>query len=84
MYDSIIVPDELADVHPKQAIRLRNRWMVDHSDVIFSYVDNRSGGAYEALKYAACKGKNIYNMGKIFFKIKDFKWDSGAIEYEDI
>ena len=28
LYDDVFIPDELADIHPKAAIKYRNRWMI--------------------------------------------------------
>lgn len=60
-YDSILIPSELDGIHYKSAIKARNRWMVDNSDYIVSYVYREFGGAYDAVKYAKKQGKEIYN-----------------------
>lgn len=52
LYDDIIIPDELAGIHYKAAIKARNRWMIDNSDIIVVYTVRNYGGAYEALNYA--------------------------------
>ena len=52
LYDDVIIPDELADIHPKAAIKYRNCWMIDHSDIILIYTQRAFGGAYEARRYA--------------------------------
>ena len=59
LYDDVIIPDTLADVHPKAAIKYRNRWIIDHSDIILIYTKRTYGGAYEARKYAERMGKGI-------------------------
>ena len=61
-YDGIIVPESLCGVHPKSAITLRNRWMVEQSDLVIVYVNHSSGGAYTAKKYAEKLGKRIINL----------------------
>ena len=33
LYDDVVIPDELADIHPKAAIKYRNRWMIAPSAV---------------------------------------------------
>lgn len=59
-YDSIIIPYELIEKHHKDVIKLRNRWMIDNSDIIVSCVFRDFGGAYEAVKYAInCKKEII-------------------------
>ena len=59
LYDDVIIPDKLADVHPKVAIKYRNRWMIDHSDIVLIYTKRTYGGAYEARKYAERIGKEV-------------------------
>ena len=66
MYDSIIVPDELANVHYKKAITLRNQWMIDNSDLVISYVTRNYGGAYRSIKYAAQKNICVINFGESY------------------
>ena len=62
MYDNIIIPDELAGIHYKAAIKARNRWMIDNSDVVIAYTIREHGGAYEARRYAEKKSKNIITI----------------------
>ena len=59
LYDDVFIPDELADIHPKAAIKYRNRWIIDHSDIILVYTKRTYGGAYEARRYAEKIGKEI-------------------------
>lgn len=62
MYDDIVVPTELADVHYKSVITKRNRIMIDKSDIIMIYNIRDYGGAYQALKYAESKNKTIIRI----------------------
>ena len=49
--------------HPKAAITMRNRQMIDYADLLVAYVeDSRRGGALTALKYAQSRGVNIINL----------------------
>ena len=59
LYDDIIIPDELAGIHPKAAIKARNRWMIDNSDIVLIYTVRNYGGAYEAKQYAQHENKAI-------------------------
>ena len=59
LYDDVIIPDELAYIHPKAAIKYRNRWMIDHSDIVLIYTKRTYGGAYEARRYAERIGKEV-------------------------
>lgn len=61
-YDSIFLPQELMGVHPKGAITKRNRLMVDESELIICYVKREFGGAYNTVKYAERKKKNIIRI----------------------
>ena len=51
-YDSIIIPECLHGSHPKSAITLKNRWMIEQSNLVIVYVERNIGGAYNAMKYA--------------------------------
>lgn len=62
LYDDIIIPTELADVHYKSVITKRNRWIISHSDVIIIYTVRNYGGAYNALKYARAQSKTIFML----------------------
>ena len=70
-YDGIIIPDIACRWHPKSAITLRNKWMVEQSDLILFFVEHNVGGAYQALKYAERLGKDIINLRAVNFdKVK--------------
>lgn len=60
-FDDIPIPEELGEVHFKRAIRMRNHWMVEHSQVMIAYVKRKEGGAYEAMRYAQKRGIRIIN-----------------------
>lgn len=61
-YDDVLIPLELADVHYKQAITARNKWLVAHSDYLIAMVWRDFGGAYTTLKYAQKCGKHIISL----------------------
>lgn len=62
LYDDIIIPEELADVHYKQAIGKRNQWMIENSQYAIFFVKRQYGGAYNALKYAQKLNKDFFNL----------------------
>lgn len=62
LYDDIIIPDELADVHYKSAIGKRNEWMIENSQYGIFFVKRQNGGAYNALKYAEKLNKKYINL----------------------
>ena len=59
LYDDIIIPTELADVHYKKIITKRNQWIIDRSDIVIGYSIRNYGGANNAIKYAYKKGKTV-------------------------
>ena len=62
-YNEIVIPDAIGRAHPKAAITLRNRWMVDTADLVIAYIDHEQGGAYTAVKYAREKNnKKVINL----------------------
>lgn len=52
-YDEIEICEESSVKHFKAAFQIRNRNMVDRSDLVVFYVENDLGGAYQTMKYAA-------------------------------
>ena len=63
-YDSVLIPEIMHDVYPKFAITLKNRWMIDRSDLVVVYSEHERGGAYTALKYAEKKNKKVINLAR--------------------
>ncbi|MBQ3264141.1 MAG: hypothetical protein IJH07_00045 [Ruminococcus sp.] len=61
-YDSVEVCDQSAHAHPKAAIQIRNKAMVDRSDLCVFYVSRKVSGAYQTFKYAKRAGANIINL----------------------
>ena len=61
-YGEVIVPVE-GKQHFKAAITKRNEWMIENSDLVITYVQENSGGAYKAMKYAQSKGVKVLNIG---------------------
>ena len=61
-YDSVELCEESAAAHPKAAIQIRNRAMVDRSDLCVFYVTHPSGGAYQTMKYAESIDRTILRI----------------------
>ena len=61
-YDSIELCEQSANAHPKAAIQIRNRAMVDRSDLCVFFVNQEKGGAYQTLKYAEKRGVQILRI----------------------
>ena len=58
-YDNILIPECVAGLHPKSAIKKRNRWMIEQSDLVIAYLERENGGAYSAVKYAKRINKEV-------------------------
>lgn len=69
-YDAIEV-DVPADTYFKAAYSVRNRRVIDRSDLCVFYVERESGGAYAALCYARKKGKGIINFAENMKRLQD-------------
>ncbi len=61
-YDGIEICDSVVDVHPKKAFQIRNRQMVDRSDMVVFCVDHENGGAFQTMRYAQRQKKNMINL----------------------
>lgn len=61
-YDNIIIPENLYNAHPKSVITLKNRWMIEQSNLVIVYVERNNGGAYTAMKYAKKLNKNVIQL----------------------
>ncbi len=61
-YDEVDVCYESYIAHPKAAIQIRNRSMIDRSDLVVCCVQHNSGGAHRTLQYAEKQGKRIINI----------------------
>lgn len=63
-YDDVMVCEESELVHPKAAIKKRNRWMVDECDFVIGYIQRDYGGAYDAVQYAKRMKKQVIMVSK--------------------
>ena len=57
-----VYPEGLETVPPRYAISHRNRWLVDHADVVVTYVIHSFGGAAQFKALAEKKGKSVINL----------------------
>ncbi len=58
-YDEVEICSKSANAHPKAAIQIRNRELVDRSDLVVCCIRHKSGGAYQTIKYARKQDKKI-------------------------
>ena len=61
-YDEIELCSVSAKSHYKAAFRLRNREMIDRSDLVVLCAQHRTGGSYQALLYAQQQAKRIIKL----------------------
>ena len=61
-YDEVEICAESANSHPKSAIQIRNRNLVDRSDLVVFCIQHNNGGAYKTMQYAEKQGKHIINL----------------------
>lgn len=64
-YDEIEICSKAAAVHFKGAYQIRNRMMVDRSDLVVFCVQHESGGAWQTMKYAKKRGKHWININDL-------------------
>ena len=65
MYDYLIYNDEIANGPNRFAIVRRNRYIAENVDVILCYIENKTGGAFSAVKYAMNRDIKIINLGLV-------------------
>ena len=61
-YDEVEICRSSSTAHYKSAIQIRNKEMVNRSDLIIFYVEQNYGGAYQTLEYAKKLNKNFINL----------------------
>ena len=61
-YDEIEICEESSVKHFKAAFQIRNKHMVDRSNLVVLYVENTEGGAYQTMQYAIAQDKECLNL----------------------
>ena len=61
-YDEVEICADSSEVHYKSSIQVRNRCMVDRSDLVVCCIQHKSGGAYKTMQYAKKQGKQVRNL----------------------
>jgi len=64
-YTDVEISSRAQSSHPKAAIQIRNREMVDRSDLIICYVNHKKGGAWQTVNYALKQGKTVINLSNM-------------------
>lgn len=68
-YDDVEISIRAFGKHFKSAIQMRNREMVDRSDLVIFYVTHMRGGAYQTMRYTIekeCRHINLYKRKENF------------------
>ncbi len=77
-YTDTVFPEGFELVHPKYAIVKRNRWMVEQSDYVVTYVERSFGGAVRFKELAERKGKIVINIPDLnFYRLSCIKMQWG-------
>ena len=61
-YTDIEISYVASVAHPKSAIQIRNREMVDRADLIIYYIEHEKGGEWQTVDYAMKQGKAVINL----------------------
>lgn len=65
-YTNVEISYAASTAHPKAAIQIRNREMVDRADLIVCYIEHEKGGAWQTIQYALNQGKKIINLAELY------------------
>ena len=58
-HSDTMLPEGIEEVHPRYAIDWRNRWMLDHADIVVTYITHSWGGAAQFAEKAQRQKKGI-------------------------
>lgn len=61
-YSDVEISYEASKAHPKAAIQIRNREMVDRADLILCWIEREKGGAWQTVQYAIKQEKTVINL----------------------
>ena len=62
-WSDTMLPEGIERVPPRFAISWRNRWMLDHADIVVTYITHSWGGAAQFAELAEKKGKQVVRLG---------------------
>lgn len=61
-YTDVEISYAASKAHPKSAIQIRNREMVDRADLIICAIEKETGGAWQTIQYAMRQEKMVINL----------------------
>ncbi len=64
-YDEVEICEESSTVHFKSAIQIRNKSMIDRSDLVVCCIQHETGGAYQSVQYAIQKNIEVINLASL-------------------
>lgn len=64
-FKNSIYPEGMENTPPKYAIIKRNKWMIDKSDFVVTYVKSPVGGAAQFKSLAEKKNKTVINIAEL-------------------
>ena len=68
-YSNVEISYAASKAHPKSAIQIRNKEMVDRADLVICYVEKYNGGAYKTMQYALEQNKQVINLAEFLNSI---------------
>jgi len=63
-YTDVEISHTASVAHPKSAIQIRNREMIDRADLVICYIEHEKGGAWQTVQFAIKQGKNVINLAQ--------------------
>ena len=61
-YSDVEISCAASKAHPKAAIQIRNREMVDRADLVLCAIERQSGGSWQTVQYAMKQEKPVINL----------------------
>ena len=61
-YTEVEISYAASKAHPKSAIQIRNREMVDRADLVICAIEKETGGAWQTVQYAMKQEKSVINL----------------------
>ena len=60
-----IFPEGIESIHPRYSITWRNKWMLNESSFVVTYINRSFGGAFNFYSSAIRKKKNVINLAEL-------------------
>ena len=61
-YTEVEISYAASKAHPKSAIQIRNREMVERADLVICAIERETGGAWQTVQYAMKQEKPVINL----------------------